>query len=113
MVPEGRPRRRRLDGDGALHLSWRVSGGPALSDAPAPGYGLRLIEGTVGHELAGRAERAFRGDESLGTLRIPVDGDPWPAAGERVRDAGRTAWIRQRRVGAAADGSVPPAALHW
>lgn len=59
-------------GDGALRLSWRESGGPALSARPVPGYGLRLIEGTVGHELGGNTELEFRGDGLVCTLHIPA-----------------------------------------
>ena len=58
--------------DGALRLSWRESGGPALSARPAPGYGLRLIEGTVGHQLGGNTELEFRGDGLVCTLHIPA-----------------------------------------
>ncbi len=57
---------------GALHLSWRESGGPALSARPVPGYGLRLIEGTVGHELGGSTELEFLGDGLVCTLHIPT-----------------------------------------
>jgi two-component sensor histidine kinase len=58
--------------DGALRLSWRESGGPVLSANPAPGYGLRLIEGTVGHQLGGNTELEFRGDGLVCTLHIPA-----------------------------------------
>ena len=58
--------------NGALHLSWRESGGPALPVTPIPGYGLRLIEGTVGHELGGSTELEFRGDGFVCTLQIPT-----------------------------------------
>src|SRR5262249_42780248 len=58
--------------NGSLRLSWRESGGPALSARPAPGYGLRLIEGTVGHELGGRTELDFGGDGLVCTLHIPA-----------------------------------------
>ena len=59
-------------GDGALRLSWRESGGPALSARPTPGYGLRLIEGTVGHQLGGNTVLVFRGDGLVCTLHIPA-----------------------------------------
>ena len=59
--------------DGALHLSWRESGGPAPSVRPMPGYGLRLIEGTVGHQLGGSSELDFCRDGLVCTLQIPVD----------------------------------------
>jgi two-component sensor histidine kinase len=58
--------------DGALHLSWRESGGPAPSVRPLPGYGLRLIEGTVGHQLGGNSELDFRRDGFVCTLQIPA-----------------------------------------
>ena len=59
-------------GNGALHLRWRESGGPALSARPVPGYGLRLIEGTVCHELGGSTELEFSGDGFVCTLHIPT-----------------------------------------
>jgi two-component sensor histidine kinase len=59
-------------GNGQLRLSWREDGGPTLSARPVPGYGLRLIEGTVGHELAGDAELEFRGEGLMCTLSIPI-----------------------------------------
>jgi two-component sensor histidine kinase len=55
-----------------LHLSWRESGGPPPAAGRVPGYGLRLIEGTVGHELAGEANLDFRGDGLVCTLQIPA-----------------------------------------
>jgi two-component sensor histidine kinase len=58
--------------NGGLHLSWRESGGPAPSARPSPGYGLRLIEGTVGHELGGSTELEFLGDGLVCTLHIPA-----------------------------------------
>jgi len=58
--------------NGSLRLIWRESGGPALPVRPAPGYGLRLIEGTVGHELGGSTELEFRGDGLVCTLDIPT-----------------------------------------
>lgn len=58
--------------NGSLRLSWRESGGPASFARPAPGYGLRLIEGTVGHELGGSTELEFGGDGLVCTLHIPA-----------------------------------------
>ncbi len=59
--------------DGAtLRLSWQESGGPRPSAGPVRGYGLRLIEGTVGHELAGDAALEFRGEGLVCTLLIPT-----------------------------------------
>lgn len=58
--------------DGALRLSWRESGGPMLLARPTSGYGLRLIEGTVGHQLGGNTELEFRGEGLVCTLHIPA-----------------------------------------
>lgn len=58
--------------DATLRLSWRESGGPALSARPAPGYGLRLIEGIIGHQLGGSTDLEFRGDGLVCTLHIPA-----------------------------------------
>ncbi|MGH7788795.1 MAG: MASE1 domain-containing protein [Candidatus Binatia bacterium] len=57
--------------NGTLRLSWRESGGPAPCAAPTPGYGLRLIEGTVGHEFGGRTEIDLREEGLICTLHIP------------------------------------------
>ncbi len=59
-------------GDDGLRLSWREGGGPAPSASPAPGYGLRLIEGTVGYQLGGSIQLDFRGDGLVCTLHIPA-----------------------------------------
>jgi two-component sensor histidine kinase len=58
-------------GDGTLRVSWRESGGAALSVQPAPGCGLRLIEGIVSHELGGFAQLDFHADGLVCTLHIP------------------------------------------
>ncbi|MBX3023779.1 MASE1 domain-containing protein [bacterium] len=55
-----------------LRISWRESGGPPPAASPLPGYGLRLIEGTVGHELAGDAELDFSAEGLVCTLHIPT-----------------------------------------
>jgi two-component sensor histidine kinase len=60
--------------NGMLRLSWRESGGPAPSAPsaqPTRGYGLRLIEGTVGHEFGGRTEIDLRREGLVCTLHIP------------------------------------------
>lgn len=59
-------------GDQALRLDWRESGGPKLSATPTPGYGLRLIEGIVDHQLGGEAVMAFLEGGLLCTLRFPT-----------------------------------------
>ena len=58
--------------NGTLRLSWRENGGPPLSAKPVPGYGLVLVEGTVGYELGGSSELEVLGDGLLWTLHIPT-----------------------------------------
>jgi two-component sensor histidine kinase len=57
--------------DEGLRLTWRESGGPAPPAVPAPGYGLRLIEGLVDHQLGGRVDLEFRPDGLACNLDIP------------------------------------------
>jgi two-component sensor histidine kinase len=61
-----------LTADQMLRLTWRETGGPESSATPAPGYGLRLIEGLVCHELGGRAELEFAPSGLLCILHIPL-----------------------------------------
>ncbi len=59
-------------GDRTLRLDWRERGGPELSATPTPGYGLRLIEGIVDHQLGGEAVMTFEEGGLLCTLRFPT-----------------------------------------
>lgn len=56
--------------NGTIRLRWRESGGPIPIATPRAGYGLRLIEGTVNHELAGRTQLDFRREGLVCTLHI-------------------------------------------
>jgi len=61
-------------GDQSVSFHWREIGGPRLCAEPTPGYGLRLIDGIVSHELGGRAAIEFRDEGLVCTLDIP--GEP-------------------------------------
>jgi len=57
---------------GDLVFSWTENGGPAVTSTPSPGYGLRLIEGLVHHELGGEAEFEFAENGLVCRVRIPL-----------------------------------------
>lgn len=63
----------KQSGETPLRVSWHEAGGPPLAGPPNPGFGLRLIEGIVDHQLGGDADLDFRSDGLLCTLQIPVE----------------------------------------
>jgi two-component sensor histidine kinase len=63
----------KQSGEAPLRVSWHEAGGPPLAGTPNPGFGLRLIEGIVGHQLGGDTDLDFRTDGLLCTLEIPVE----------------------------------------
>jgi two-component sensor histidine kinase len=63
----------KQSGETPLRVSWHEAGGPPLAGPPNPGFGLRLIEGIVGHQLGGDADLDFRSEGLLCTFQIPVE----------------------------------------
>ena len=49
-----------VDADGSLLLTWRESGGPAVTAPTRRGFGSTLIERSIPFELGGKAEVRFR-----------------------------------------------------
>ena len=60
------PRRR-------LQLVWRETGGPPPAPPARRGFGSRLIERNVRHDLAGEVELDYAGDGLVATFSIPLD----------------------------------------
>jgi two-component sensor histidine kinase len=60
---------------GARHLvmEWRESGGPSVTGTPRRGYGTRLINGGVSHELGGTVHLDFDVRGLRCTLVVPLD----------------------------------------
>lgn len=56
-----------------LQLVWREIGGPAVSPPVRKGFGSRLIERSVRHDLAGEVELDYAGDGFTATFSIPLD----------------------------------------
>ena len=54
--PEGRVSVQWMAQDGMLHLGWQESGGPPVAPPAQKGFGSRLLEELVGHDLGGRTK---------------------------------------------------------
>lgn len=57
---------------GVLRLRWVERGGPAVQKPERSGFGLRLIERGLKHELAGEARIAFNRDGVICEIDIPA-----------------------------------------
>ncbi|MDB5416448.1 MAG: cheR [Rubritepida sp.] len=62
------------DGDQpALEVHWHESGGPPVAAAPQPGFGLKLVERSLSHELNGVAAITFAPEGLQTRLTIPLE----------------------------------------
>jgi two-component sensor histidine kinase len=74
-VPEGSVEVRwSIMDDGRLRLSWRERGGPKVRPPLRSGFGRRMIEGAVAHDLAGAATLTFAPDGVSCEIVIPLEG---------------------------------------
>jgi PAS domain S-box-containing protein len=74
-VPEGSVEVRwSIMDDGRLRLSWRERGGPEVRPPLRSGFGRRMIEGAVAHDLAGAATLTFAPDGVACDIAIPLEG---------------------------------------
>jgi two-component sensor histidine kinase len=74
-VPEGRVEVGWVleEAAGALRLTWRERGGPALAGAPErQGFGSRVLDATIGHQLGGGVERRWEEAGLVCVLRVPL-----------------------------------------
>lgn len=60
------------EGAGRLDLTWREIGGPPVVPPARKGFGSRLIERNVRHDLAGSVELDYAGDGFVATFSIPL-----------------------------------------
>ncbi|CAO3425202.1 hypothetical protein [Azospirillum doebereinerae] len=74
-VPDGRLDVvwRLVDGTSALDLSWKEQGGPGVVEPARRGFGSRLIERSLTHELGGTAKLFFEQDGLRCSLNIRLD----------------------------------------
>ena len=56
----------------SLNIRWREIGGPAVSAPERRGFGSRLIERNVRHDLAGTVERHYSSDGFTAEISIPL-----------------------------------------
>jgi len=61
----------RLDGR-TLHVDWRERGGPATTAPKKRGFGTRLLERSIAHELGGRPAISFSPEGVHCTMEIPL-----------------------------------------
>lgn len=62
----------KLVSDGILRLIWIERGGPAVQKPERTGFGLRLIQQGLAHELAGEARMTFHTDGVICEIDIPI-----------------------------------------
>lgn len=59
-----------------LKLVWRESGGPKVSEPSKKGFGNRLIERNIRHDLAGTISLDYAPDGLIAELTVPLDRTP-------------------------------------
>ena len=60
-------------GEGSLSLVWRETGGPSAGRPERRGFGSRLIERSVRHDLAGEIETDYGQSGLVASLTIPAE----------------------------------------
>lgn len=70
--PQGRLRITWETTGGEVRVNWVETGGPALTGAPKPGFGSKLITRVVSYDLSGAADLAFPRDGCRCTLTFPL-----------------------------------------
>jgi PAS domain S-box-containing protein len=60
------------DGQPCLHLKWAERSGPPVQVPKRRGFGTRLIERSLAHDLGGTAQISFEPDGLLCTVRAPL-----------------------------------------
>jgi two-component sensor histidine kinase len=56
-----------------LKLSWRETGGPPVTEPTRRGFGSRLIERNIRHDLAGEIDLVYAADGMIAELTVPLD----------------------------------------
>jgi two-component sensor histidine kinase len=59
--------------DRRLAVIWRETGGPEVTPPTRRGFGSRLIERNVRHDLAGAAKLVYANDGFVAELSVPLD----------------------------------------
>jgi len=64
--------------DRKLKLVWREIGGPKVTQPDRRGFGSRLIERNIRHDLAGEIDLVYASDGLIAELTVPLDRTPAP-----------------------------------
>ena len=56
-----------------LKLSWREIGGPKVAAPARKGFGSRLIERNIRHDLAGEIDLVYAPEGLIAELTVPLD----------------------------------------
>jgi PAS domain S-box-containing protein len=62
-----------LDGTGELTLTWSEQGGPPVSPPTRKGFGTRLIQPNLAHDLGGGATIDYRPQGVVSVIRSPIE----------------------------------------
>lgn len=62
------------EGGGSVRLEWRERGGPPVRSPGRRGFGTRLLQSGLAHELGGGAEISFAAAGVVAVLRLPIGG---------------------------------------
>jgi PAS domain S-box-containing protein len=62
-----------LDGSGELELTWTEQGGPPVSPPTRKGFGTRLIQRNLAHDLGGDATIDYRPQGVVSVIRSPIE----------------------------------------
>ncbi len=101
-LPEGKVSVSWSCTDGTLRLLWRESGGPPLAGPPQRmGFGSRLVERTLRHQLRGRATFTWLAEGLECALSLPL---PLPGAAEATNAAPGTDRSQENPTPPAAPG---------
>lgn len=60
-----------------LRSVWREVGGPAFAPPTRRGFGARLIERNLRHDLAGTLKVRYEPDGFEAEISIPLEREPW------------------------------------
>ena len=61
-----------FDAEGGLVMEWKERGGPAVTPPTRKGFGTTIINGSIAHELGGKAETFYRTAGFEARFRIPA-----------------------------------------
>jgi PAS domain S-box-containing protein len=62
-----------FDGSGELELTWTEQGGPPVSQPTRKGFGTRLIQRNLAHDLGGDATIDYRPQGVVSVIRSPIE----------------------------------------